>query len=225
MFEYSFLSLFLAGLLGGGHCAAMCGGVVGALSMPGRGAASLGQQLLFNLGRIGSYMLVGAIAGTIGNSTQMLAQAQTLQLALYGISSLILIGLGLYVAGISSAITQLEKLGRPVWRQLQPLTRKLLPIRHAWQALAIGGLWGWLPCGLVYTATLSALSSARPLQGALLMLAFGAGTLPNLMLLGMAARHISGILQNRWWKLFAGATIAGFGLLGMYRLCLLLGAR
>lgn len=225
MFEYSFLSLFLAGLLGGGHCAAMCGGIVGALSMPGKGTASLSQQLLFNLGRLGSYMLVGAIAGAIGRSTQLLAQAHTLQLALYGVSNIILIGLGLYVAGLSSVITHLEKIGRPIWQRLQPLTRKLLPIRHAWQALAIGGLWGWLPCGLVYTATLSALSSAHPLQGALLMLAFGSGTLPNLMLLGLAAQRISRILQNRWWKLFAGATIIGFGLLGMYRLSLLLAAR
>ena len=142
MFEYSFLSLFLAGLLGGGHCAAMCGGIVGALSFGSqRRAPSWPHILLFNAGRIGSYMLIGAIAGSLGNALGLLPQLHLIQTLLYLIANLILIGLGLYVAGISNLIMRIEKIGTPIWRQLQPITRKLLPIRHWPQALAIGALW------------------------------------------------------------------------------------
>lgn len=224
MFEYSFLSLFLAGLLGGGHCAAMCGGIVGALSFGNqRLTPSWSHILLFNVGRIGSYMLIGAIAGSLGNALGLLPQLHLIQTLLYLTANLILIGLGLYVSGISSLITRLEKIGTPIWRQLQPITRKLLPIRHWPQALAIGALWGWVPCGLVYTALLGALASATPQHGAALMLAFGLGTLPNLLLIAAASKSVNHWLTHPRWKRCAGGIILAFGLVGLLRGLLALG--
>jgi sulfite exporter TauE/SafE len=218
VFEYNFLSLFLAGLLGGGHCVAMCGGIVSAMtfSSPQR-HASWPFILLFNMGRIASYMLVGAIAGTLGNGLQLLPQLHLMQTALYLLANLILIGLGLYVAGISTLVTRIERLGTPIWRQLQPLTRRLLPVRYWYQALAMGALWGWIPCGLVYTALLGALASGSGSTGAALMLAFGMGTLPNLLLIAASGRRFGALMVKPVWRRFAGTLIFGFGMLGLLR--------
>lgn len=218
MFEYSFLSLFLAGLLGGGHCVAMCGGIVGAMTFGAQQQqASWPHILLFNGGRLGSYMLVGALVGALGNGLQLLPQLHVLQAALYALANLILIGLGLYVAGISTLITRIERLGAPIWRHLHPLTRRLLPIRHWYQALAIGALWGWIPCGLVYTALLGALASATAPTGAALMLAFGLGTLPNLLLIAASGRRFGSLMLKPLWRKTAGMLIFGFGVVGLLR--------
>lgn len=201
----------------------MCGGIVGALALnPGHSQSDrLPRQWLFNLGRITSYSLVGAIAGSAGNIMTLATDIRLVQSILYIFANLILIGLGLYIAGWSTGITRLESMGRPVWRRLQPLTRKLLPVRHRWQALLIGGLWGWLPCGLVYTASISAFASANAAHGALLMLAFGLGTLPNLILIGTAAQYIARLLRQKTWKLAAGMSIIAFGVIGLWRIGIL----
>lgn len=202
----------------------MCGGIVGALSFGSQRLAPSWQHiLLFNTGRIGSYMLIGAVAGSFGHALGLLPQLHLIQTLLYLFANLILIGLGLYVANISSLITRIEKIGTPIWRQLQPLTRKLLPIRYWPQALAIGALWGWVPCGLVYTALLGALASATPQHGAVLMLAFGLGTLPNLLLIAAAGKSVSRWLANPLWKRCAGGLILAFGLAGLLRGLLALG--
>lgn len=218
MFEYSFLSLFLAGFLGGGHCVAMCGGIVSAMTLGGQQQrASWPHILLFNSGRIISYMLVGAMVGMLGNGLQLLPQLHALQTVLYLFANLILIGLGLYVAGVSTLITRIERIGAPIWRQIQPITRKLLPIRHWYQALAMGALWGWVPCGLVYTALLGALASATATTGAALMLAFGLGTLPNLLLIAASSRRFGSLMVKPLWRKLAGTLIFGFGMFGLLR--------
>lgn len=202
----------------------MCGGIVGALSFGGQQRSPTWTYiLLFNTGRICSYMLIGAIVGGVGNALGLLPQLHLIQIVLYLFANLILIGLGLYVAGISSLITRIETIGTPVWRRLQPITRKLLPIQHWPQALAMGALWGWVPCGLVYTALLGALASATPQHGAALMLAFGLGTLPNLLLIAAASKSVSRWLAHPLWKRCAGALILAFGLTGLLRGLLALG--
>ena len=169
------------------------------------------------MGRIASYMLVGAIAGTLGNGLQLLPQLHLMQTALYLLANLILIGLGLYVAGISTLVTRIERLGTPIWRQLQPLTRSLLPVRYWYQALAMGALWGWIPCGLVYTALLGALASGSGSTGAASMLAFGMGTLPNLLLIAASGRRFGALMVKPVWRRLAGTLIFGFGMLGLLR--------
>lgn len=212
MLEVSLFSLFLAGLMGGGHCLGMCGGIVAALGFrlpPGRQALILAG---YNAGRVASYTLLGALAGGIAGFGLAQSGIASLQLTLYVAANLLIVAMGLYLAGLSSALTRVEALGRPVWARLQPLTRRLLPVRTLGQSLAAGALWGWVPCGLVYSAMLSALASGSAGRGALVMLAFGAGTLPNLLLMGAFADALRRLMQKRPVRLAAGLTVVGLGL-------------
>jgi sulfite exporter TauE/SafE len=101
---------------------------------------------------------------------------------------------------------------------MQPFLRRLLPIRTLPGAFAVGAVWGWLPCGLVYSVLVSALASGSARQGGLLMLAFGLGTLPNLLAMGLFAQQLRSILQQRWMRRTAGLLVMGFGVLGLIRL-------
>ncbi|MEO3958984.1 sulfite exporter TauE/SafE family protein, partial [Chromobacterium piscinae] len=130
---------------------------------------------------------------------------------LAALADLMLIAMGLYLAGFAQAIVALEKLGQPVWRRVQPLVGRLLPVRSAGGAVAVGAAWGWLPCGLVYSASISALASGSAWNGAGMMLAFGLGTLPNLLLMGVFADGLRRWMQKRPVRLTAGLGVAGIG--------------
>ena len=219
MAELALLSFFLTGLLAGTHCAGMCGGIVTAVSFSRVPNASppFFHLLAFNAGRIASYATAGAIVGALGAGSLLLGPQQPIQTALYVAANVLLIGLGLYVAGLSRAVASLERVGAPVWRRISPFTRRLLPVHNGGQAFALGGLWGWLPCGLVYSILGAALASGHPLNGALTMAAFGLGTLPNLIALGYFADRIRPLLQRPGVRLAAGLMIVAFGLLGLAR--------
>jgi hypothetical protein len=210
--ETTLLAVFLAGLLGGGHCAGMCGGIVGALSA---GAGSrLPLHLAYNAGRIASYTLAGAIAGALGGMV-LYYDVLPLQLALYVLANLMLILLGLYLAGWSSLVTRLEAVGRRLWRHISPLTTRFLPVDTAPRAFAVGTLWGWLPCGLTYSVLAIALVSGGAANGAALMLAFGLGTLPNLLLAGLLLRRARSWFQDRMVRWVSGGLVLGFGIAGL----------
>ena len=219
MLDFSLLAAFLVGLLGGGHCAGMCGGIVGAVSMTLPGDRPRIPFLLsYNFGRVSSYVLAGLIAGALGSSSLFLQQVLPMEKMLYALANLMLILLGLYLAGIWRVLAMLEMLGSKLWQRIQPLSSSLLPVRSARQSFMLGMLWGWLPCGLVYSVLVAALASASPLQGGMLMAAFGLGTLPALLAMGMAAVQLKQVLQNLWFRRVSGLMIAGFGLLGLLRL-------
>ncbi|AOX99175.1 sulfite exporter TauE/SafE family protein [Jeongeupia sp. USM3] len=211
MAEYNLLALFLAGLLGGGHCLGMCSGVVTAFSLQLPAGARWPYHLGFNAGRIAGYVLIGALLGALG-SFSVLLQLQALKTGLFVLAQLLLIALGAYLAGWARWLTRVEQLGVPVWRHLQPVLRKALPIRRWPQTLWVGLLWGWLPCGLVYTASISALASASPLKGALAMLAFGLGTLPNLLLIGSVAQSLLRALRHPLVRNVIGTAFVAWGL-------------
>ncbi len=216
--DFDLLAFLLAGFLGGGHCFGMCGGVVAAFSLQLPPGPRLRYHLGFNLGRVAGYVLIGALAGGVG-ALPVLVSLQGVKLALYVLANLLLIGVGLYLAGWFSWIVFIETVGRPVWRFLQPVLRRRLPIKRWQDTLVVGALWGWLPCGLVYTASLSALSSGSVGQGALIMLAFGLGTLPNLLLMGQAAGGALQWMRKRFVRVLAGLVFIAFGI---YRLLWLL---
>ncbi|EXI65289.1 MAG: hypothetical protein AW08_03337 [Candidatus Accumulibacter adjunctus] len=211
--ESSFLALLLVGLLGGTHCVGMCGGIVGALAMGAPARCSL--LLAYNAGRILSYAVAGAIAGAVGEASIALAGQLPLRGVLYLFANLMLIALGLYLLGVSSALAFTERIGDRLWRQLQPLTRRYLPARSPLQAFPLGLLWGWLPCGLVYSALATALSSGSAAQGAGLMLAFGTGTLPNLLLAGLFAARLRAYTSRPAVRTAAGLVVLGFGVWGL----------
>jgi sulfite exporter TauE/SafE len=219
--DSGYLALFLVGLLGGTHCVGMCGGIVGALSM---GApARWSMHLAYNAGRILSYGAAGAIAGLLGAASLGLEGQVPIRLILFFLANLMLIALGFYLLGITRALAFTERAGQRLWRVIQPLTRRFLPARSVGQAFPLGLLWGWLPCGLVYSALASALTAGSPQRGALMMLAFGLGTLPNLLLAGIVLARLNEFVRRPAVRIFSGLLVLGFGLYGMLGLIRLLG--
>ncbi len=219
--EISYVSVFLVGLLGGVHCVGMCGGIVTALSLSSTTRRpALPMLLAYNFGRIASYALAGAIVGAIGASTILLERFVPAERVLYGLANIMLILLGLYLAGLSRAVLALERVGSVVWARLQPLMQRFIPVRTLPQAFFTGAVWGWLPCGLVYSVLISALATASAAHGALLMLAFGAGTLPNLLAMGLFAQRLQTLTRKPGVRLAAGLLVAAFGVWGLTRLIL-----
>mgnify|MGYP001093099862 CR=1 FL=1 len=216
--EISLLTACLAGLLGGAHCVGMCGGIVAAMSLQGGRRQPLSFHLGYNLGRLTSYGLAGALAGLVGSAAFLSERLLPLQTGLYVLAQVVLILMGLYLAGLSRAVLWLERAGGGLWQRLQPAFGRLLPIRNFSGALSAGLVWGWLPCGLVYSVLVTALASGGAISGALLMLAFGLGTLPNLLAMGWAAERLRALAANRAVKLAAGLTVAGFGVWGLANL-------
>lgn len=211
--DITLLTLFLLGFFGGGHCVGMCGGLSSAFALqlpPGLNRAGL--IVLLNLGRISSYVFIGLLVGAIGQIGISLDQTRWLQNGLYLSANLLLLFLGLYLAGISSLATRIESIGRPVWKCLNPLLNRLLPIQSVPACFGVGMLWGWLPCGLVYSASLYALGSGNALEGGLYMLAFALGTLPNLLAMGLFAAQLKNFLQRKTVRLAAGLLVAAWAL-------------
>ncbi len=219
MLEFSLMSAFLVGLLGGGHCVGMCGGIVGAVSMHlPQSKSKVPFLLAYNTGRVLSYTLAGAIAGLVGASSFFLQHVLPIQHVLYGISNLILIALGLYLAGIWHGVTYLESAGKAIWKTLQPYSKRYIPVQNFRQAFLLGSLWGWLPCGLVYSVLIAAIATGSAVSGGLLLLAFGLGTLPTLLTMGMAAVRLKTVLQNIWVRRASGLLVLSFGLAGLLKL-------
>ena len=203
-------SALVLGLLGGGHCLGMCGGLMGALTLAippeqrGRRARLL---LAYNLGRILSYACAGLLLGLAGWAVASSPAA----LALRVVAALLLIAMGLYLAGWWSGLTRIEALGRGLWRHIQPMASRLLPVSSLPRALLLGALWGWLPCGLVYSTLLWAASQGNAGYSAALMLAFGLGTWPVLLATGLAAEQVNSLLRRRSVRMAGGLLVILFG--------------
>jgi len=203
-------SALVLGLLGGGHCLGMCGGLMGALTLAippeqrGRRARLL---LAYNLGRILSYACAGLLLGLAGWAVASSPAA----LALRVVAALLLIAMGLYLAGWWSGLTRIEALGRGLWRHIQPVASRLLPVSSLPRALLLGALWGWLPCGLVYSTLLWAASQGNAGYSAALMLAFGLGTWPVLLATGLAAERVNSLLRRRSVRMAGGLLVILFG--------------
>ena len=205
------ISAFILGLLGGGHCLGMCGGLMGALTLaipPEQRARRLQLLLGYNLGRILSYTAAGLLLGLGGWALANSPAATVLRI----LAALLLIAMGLYLAGWWSGLTRIEALGKGLWRFIQPVTRRFMPVRGMPQAITLGALWGWLPCGLVYSTLLWAASQGHALDSALLMFAFGLGTWPVLLATGLAADRLTSLLRRRGVRIAGGLLVILFGL-------------
>lgn len=205
-----YLAAFVIGFLGGGHCIGMCGGIMAALSfsVPATEPARRWRILLsYNLGRIGSYTLIGVLAGALGYQLSTGHGLSVLRI----IAGLLLMAMGLYLANWWRGLTYLEKVGGFVWRRIQPLGRGLMPVNNSGSALLLGMVWGWLPCGLVYTALAYGLSQATVTGAAGVMLAFGLGTLPAVLASGVFAERMKAMMQHRGLRLTMALLIMLFG--------------
>ncbi|MGQ7261350.1 sulfite exporter TauE/SafE family protein [Vreelandella sp. V005] len=208
------LAAFVFGLMGGAHCIGMCGGIMSALTFaipPSmRHPARMGGLLLsYNAGRIISYMSAGALVALLGTLASLSGTARML---LQIFAALMLILMALYIANWWKGLLKVEAVGRRLWRFIEPVGRRLMPVVHLPQAFALGAIWGWLPCGLVYSMLAWSLAIADPLQGALLMGAFGLGTLPALLATGLAARQLSHLIRHPATRSVAAITIIAFAL-------------
>lgn len=221
--DVSLLAAFLVGLLGGVHCVGMCGGIVTALSLglpaqPGVRRARWAYLLAYNLARITSYSVAGALLGGVGWMAANWSGLHQVQLALQWLAALFMLALGLYLGGWWRGLAFVERLGGPVWQRLEPLGRRFLPVRSPAGAFLLGLVWGWLPCGLVYSVLVWSISTADPLYGAALMASFGLGTLPNLLAMGVLAERLSARAREPRVRHLAGLLVVGFGLFALYRL-------
>ena len=200
----------------------MCGGIVGALTLglpEDRRSGWRGTvfQLAYSLGRIASYTLAGALVGMLGMLLAAWLPVAAAQQALLALAGLFMVALGLYLAGWWEGLARVERLGGHLWRRIEPLGRRFMPVRTPAQALVLGAVWGWLPCGLVYSVLIWAMSSGGALQGAGLMLAFGLGTLPNLVLMGLLAGWLTRFVRHTAVRRAAGALVVAFGVYTLWQ--------
>ncbi len=219
-----YLVAFITGLVGGVHCVGMCGGIVGMLSF-GQQPNSRKQSTLhyisllfgYNIGRIAGYISAGAIVGALGASILSLSELNQSKQILSILAAVFMVLLGLYLAGFWNALTKVEAIGAKLWKFIEPLSRRFIPVNTIGRAIPLGFLWGWLPCGLVYTILIMSLSAGSALEGALLMLAFGLGTLPNLLAMGVIANKLVKWTRNPTVRLIAGLLVIGMGVITLLR--------
>jgi len=210
--ELQWTVAFLIGLFSVTHCLGMCGGIAGALgmSLSPEARSSLGRVALFNatfgLGRVSSYMLAGALVGA-GGAFLSARLGPDVWMAVRLVGTAFLMALGLYIAGLLPQLGRIEHLGRPLWRRLEPLGRRMLPVRSFRQAFGFGLIWGWLPCGLVYYALIYSVSAESALAGALFMGFFGLGTLPALVTAGVMAGELARFTRRPGVRRTAGLLI------------------
>lgn len=213
----TFAAAFVIGLLGSSHCLAMCGGIVGALSLAlpaaqRRGWPLFAYTLAYNGGRIASYVLAGALVGALGYSLTLGGQAQAVNTGLRLVAAVFLVLMGFYLAAWWPVLTHLERWGAGLWRAIRPWNQRLMPLDRPWKALAAGALWGWLPCGLTYSALGWSLAAGNPADGATLMLGFGLGTLPAMLALGTLAERLRDFTRRPATRQVAALLLIGLGL-------------
>ncbi|MEE9322352.1 MAG: sulfite exporter TauE/SafE family protein [Granulosicoccus sp.] len=179
---------------------------------------TLSLVLLYNTGRISMYTLLGALAGGIGSLGWLVQTALPVQQIAFAVTNILLILMGLYVLGVRRISRPIEALAQRPWQYIRPHATRLLSGRGPHHTLLAGALWGMVPCGMVYGVLMAALVSGSAMRGAGLMLAFGLGTLPNLMLLGLSGGWFARASKRPAVRKVAGSLIIAFGLLGLWRL-------
>ncbi|HVN34319.1 MAG TPA: sulfite exporter TauE/SafE family protein [Casimicrobiaceae bacterium] len=229
MAESALIGAFLVGLLGGVHCLAMCGGFVAAISVrdgsvPGNGTAPLlparvivRRQLGYHAGRICAYVILGTAFGAAGAAAIGAAGFVPIQRGLYVAANAFLLLLAASLVTRSLAVEGLQRAGARAFGAALPALRPLLQRPGMLGRAGLGIVWGFVPCALVYGLLPLALFSGSAWQGAAVMLAFGIGTLPNLLGANLLFSRLRPLTVHRGWRAAAAALIAGFALLGIYR--------
>ncbi len=211
-----FLGAFVVGLLGAGHCVGMCGGLGSLLTLNSTTNHAIVPLFFYNIGRIFSYSLFGAIVAGIAASLSELTSINNSLVWLRILSAIMMIILGLYIGKWWFGLLRLEQMGQFIWKWISPLGRTLLPLKKSWYALPFGIIWGWLPCGLVYSTLTWAAVSGSALNGALIMSAFGIGTLPAMLLVGLGATKIKQLQQSAIFRTIAAISIICYGFYSGY---------
>lgn len=204
----------LAGLVGSAHCLGMCAGISGLFAINAEVAtmrASIPTALVYNAGRVITYALLGVIVAAFGSV--IVKASPNLAVGVRMLSGIIIMLVGLKVAFDLRVLNVIERMGGTLWARIAPAANRLVPVTSLPKALGLGLVWGWLPCGLVYSVLLIAATSASPIGGAATMVAFGLGTMPAMVLSGLGAARLSSIMQRRGTRLGLGLLIVAMGLL------------
>ena len=201
----------LSGLLGGAHCAAMCGGIATGLSLHQRGG--WWQALQPNLGRVLGYVAAGALVGGLGHGLLDLVELPMLTLAVRAAVGIVLIVTALRLLDRQGRFAFLTLPGSHLWRWLRPLQARWLPANTAGRRIALGVVWGWMPCGLSTTLLAAAWLQASALHGAATMAAFGLGTLPVMLPLTWSGARVGQRLQRGGWRTAFGLLVLASGTL------------
>jgi hypothetical protein len=216
----SLSAAFVAGMAGSVHCLAMCGGLAGALGLRARRAATPLQAAIhaasYQIGRLTSYTLAGALVGASSGLIVGVLDLDRVALVARLLAGLVLISIAVGILLERRPLSGLEQLGGRLWRHVAPLARSI-PATGSTASLLLGMLWGWLPCGFVYSMLIFAALKGGALQGAALMLFFGLGTAPALLganLVGAQAKRAAmarGVHRAAGWFLlvFGALTMLG----------------
>lgn len=221
-FSTSYLVALIMGLFSALHCLSMCGSIIGSLTLSLRREIRDSKALLFpfvlsyNLGRVTSYTLAGYLAGMLHNVLMLpLGEGQGHRI-LQILSALVMLGAGLHVAGWFPRFAYIERGGALIWRRIEPYGRRLIPVETLPKAYIFGMIWGWLPCGLVYTAVTLAATAGNEVRGALTMLAFGLGTLPAVVGVGIITSFMVRLSNMRKFRQVAGFLLILLALLAAF---------
>lgn len=202
---------FVTGLLGSAHCFGMCAGISGLFAI-NASVASLKTQVpkafAYNLGRVLSYAILGVVVGVLGKT--IVSSIPDIAAPVRFASGVLIILVGLQLAFGWRILSPLETAGSKIWKRIAPAARGLVPVETTTQALGLGLIWGWLPCGLVYSVLLLAATTTDALGGGLVMIAFGLGTMPAMIATGVSASKIAQFMSGK--RLGAGLLIIVLGL-------------
>ena len=219
-----YLVIFAAGFAGSFHCIGMCGGFACALGRDSSGAAAtVGRHLLYNAGRLTTYCFLGAVAGALG---EMLCTSRGLAVPvlngpLDGAQRVLAIAAGLLMIAMALQFFGLLQRFQGVTLGFGGSTlalslRNLLTSENRAAPVAFGVFNGFLPCPLVYAFAVQAASTAGPVPGFLVMLAFGLGTFPAMLMMGGVGRMLAPVWRQRGVWL-AGSFILLLGLITLGR--------
>ncbi|MDD1628037.1 MAG: sulfite exporter TauE/SafE family protein [Methylococcaceae bacterium] len=218
-FSSSYLVAFIMGLFSSMHCIGMCGSIIGTLTLSLSPDIRNNKKLLlpfvfnYNFGRITSYTIAGALVGIIEALLTMHLGETHGHRVLQLLSAAIMASAGLYIAGWFPRFAYIEKAGTHIWKKIEPYGRKLIPVKSRTQAYLFGMVWGWLPCGLVYAALTLAVTAGDVSKSALTMLAFGLGTLPAVMGVGIMTSVLTRLSRMQRFKQAIGLFMIALALL------------
>ncbi|HDM8139136.1 TPA: sulfite exporter TauE/SafE family protein [Vibrio harveyi] len=208
-----FIGAFMIGLVGAGHCMGMCGGIASLLSMGApNNKPSSSIPLFYNVGRLASYALIGAIVGgAISGLSELSGLTHSLAWLRF-VAALFMILVALYIAKWWQGLLVIEKAGQHIWKFISPAGKRLLPLKHPMYAFPFGFIWGWLPCGLVYSALTWSAVSGDALNGGLIMLSFGLGTLPSMLAIGYGASHFQKLQKSLIFRNISALILISYGM-------------
>jgi len=209
-FATSYFFAFTMGLFSSLHCIGMCGSIIGTLTFSISPEIHKNKRKLFpfilnyNLGRILSYTIAGALVGLAQYALTLPLGESVGHRILQILSSIFMISAGLYIAGWFPRFAYIEKAGSHLWKLIEPFGRRIIPVKNRFQALLFGMVWGWLPCGLVYSSLAIAATTGDVKRSSLTMLAFGIGTLPAVMGVGIMTEILSKLSRMQRFKQAVG---------------------